>query len=170
MIHRLSIFTFFILLFGAISVNSHESYLSVTQMKYNTETNSIQVEMKVTAHDIEKALKIHSGKAVILDKPSLDISNNKLMEQYSQSNFRVKINDIKTYILYVGYEIELNDNAWIYFEIPCPEEIDKIELSNMVLTETFALQQNVTHLSTNTNKQSFVFTKNATINTFNWNE
>lgn len=170
MIRSISFFTFIILLFCANSVSAHESFMSVTQMKYNAKTNSIQCEMKVTAHDLEKALKILSGKAVILDKPSLKVSNNKLMDQYIQSNFRLKINDIKTYITYVGYEVELNDNAWIYFEIPCPIEINKIELSNMVLTETFALQQNVTHLSTITNKQSFVFTKNAPTNTFIWNE
>lgn len=170
MIQRISIFTFIILLFSAFSIDTHESYMSVTQMKYNAETNSIQCEMKLTAHDLEKALKLLSGKPVILDKPSLQISNNKLMEQYVQSNFQVKINEIKTYITFVGYEVELNDNAWIYFEIPCPKEIDNIELRNLVLTETFALQQNVTHLTTSTNKQSFVFTKSESINIFNWNE
>lgn len=151
-------------------MQAHESYMSVTQMKYNAETNSIQCEMKVTAHDLEKALKIISGKAVILDKPSLKVSNNKLMEHYLQNNFRVKINDIKTYITFIGYEVELNDDAWIYFEISCPKEINNIELSNMVLTETFALQQNVTHLTTSNNKQSFVFSKSETNNIFNWNE
>jgi hypothetical protein len=170
MIQRISIFTFIILLFSTISVDAHESFLSVTQMKYNAETNSIQCEMKVTAHDLEKTLKIQSGKAVILDKAALQVSNNKLIAHYLQTNFSVKIDGIKTYVTYVGYEVELNDNAWIYFEIPCPINMKEIEISNLVLTETFALQQNITHITTNTNKQSFVFTKNDTHNTFTWNE
>ncbi len=170
MIKSISSYMFIVLLFCVTTVNAHESYLSVTQMNYNAETNSIQCEMKLTAHDLEQALKVQSGQAVILDKASLRVSNNKLINQYLQKYFSVKINGIKTYVSYIGYEVELNDNAWIYFEIPCPEIKKEIEISNMILTETFAMQQNVTHLSINTNKQSFVFTKIDTKNIFNWNE
>lgn len=170
MIQKGLLFSILILVFTSFSFLDHESYMSVTKMNYNSSTNTIQCEMKITAHDLEKALKVNSGRAVVLDKPSLEQSNNNIVKQYLQNKFSVKINDIKTYVDFVGFEVELNDNAWIYFEIPCPENINSVEVSNLILTETFALQQNVTHITHETNTHSFVFTKNETHNTFNWNE
>ena len=148
----------------------HEAYLSVTKLTFNDNNNSFECEMKITAHDLEKSLKITSGKPVVLDKESSRNINNKLVSQYIQNKFHVKINDEKVFVDFVGYEIETNDDAWIYFEIKCPQTIQKMELSNLVLTETFSLQQNVTHIFYKEMKQSFVFTKLDTHQIFNLNE
>ena len=142
--------------------------MSVTKMDYNLESESFQCEMKLTAHDLEHALKILSGKAVILDKPAYQNSNNKMVAQYLQNKFSTRIDDEKVYVDFVGYEVELNDNIWIYFEIKCPTEWENIMVSNLVLTETFALQQNVTHITKDSITQSFVFNKNETNKTFTW--
>ena len=156
--------------FTPIKFGAHEAYLSVTKLTFNKASNSFECEMKITAHDLEKSLKIISGKPVILDKESMRNSNNKLLSQYLQNKFHVKINDEKIYLDFVGYEIETNDDGWIYFEIKYPKKIEKMELSNLLLTETFSLQQNVTHNFYKEQKQSFVFTKLDTHQIFNWNE
>lgn len=148
----------------------HEAYLSVTKLTFNEASSTFECEMKLTAHDLEKSLKITSGKPVVLDKESMRNSNNKLVSQYLQNKFHVKINEEKIYIDFVGYEIETNDDGWIFFEIKAPKEIKKIELSNLVLTETFGLQQNVTHIFYKEQKQSFVFTKLDSHQIFKWNE
>jgi hypothetical protein len=126
--------------------------------------------MKLTAHDVENAIRSNYGKPFILDKATLENSNNKLINQYLQSKFNIKIDQEKVFLNYIGYEVELTDFVWIYFEIECPEKFNNITLSNLMLTETFAMQQNVTHITKETNTQSFVFTKNETLKTFNWNE
>ena len=148
----------------------HEAYLSVTKLTFNENSKSFECEMKITAHDLEKSLKIISGKPVVLDKESMRNSNNKLVSQYIQNKFHVKINDEKIYLDFVGYEIETNDDGWIFFEIKYPKKINKMEVSNLVLTETFSLQQNVTHILYKEKKQSFVYTKIDTHQIFNWNE
>ncbi len=106
----------------------HEAYLSVTKITFNETNKSFECEMKITAHDLEKSLKIISGKPVVLDKESMRNSNNKLVSQYLQNKFHVKINDEKIYLDFVGYEIETNDDGWIFFEIKVPKELKTLEL------------------------------------------
>ncbi|WP_258541491.1 DUF6702 family protein [Parvicella tangerina] len=154
----------------AISVNSfaHEYFMSVTRGNYNPETQMMECEMKVTAHDLEKAIRVKYAKAFDLDDQAKRYQHDQLLSMYISSKIEVMVNDKYVNLEYIGYELEVNDDLWIYFQFKAPNRTFKYQ--NKVLTELFAMQQNVTHFKTAECEKSFVFTKNQSTEKFTCNE
>ena len=158
------------ILFFVISSNvmAHDFFMSVTRGNYNSETQMMECSMKVTAHDLENAIRIMYSKVFDLDDESQRKSHDQLIEKYISSRISIKTDNGFVNLEYVGYELEVNDDLWIYFQFKVPDQI--FEYENKVLTEQFAMQQNVTHFKTDNCERSYVFTKNHSPEKFNCNE
>jgi hypothetical protein len=154
-------------MFSATSF-AHEYYLSVTRGNYNAETQMMQCEMKVTAHDMENAIRVMYAQSFNLDDKNQVKKQNELLEKYLRAKINILINDKYIDFEYIGFELELTDDLWIYFQFRVPDLEFKYE--NKILTELFAMQQNVTHFKTADCERSFVFTKNHSPEKFTCNE
>lgn len=157
-----------VLVLISFSGYAHEYFMSVTRGNFNAETQMMECEMKVTAHDMENAIRVMYAQAFDLDDKSAVHQQNQLLSQYLNTKINVWIEDKYVTIEYIGFELELNEDLWIYFQFKTPTQSFKYE--NKILTELFAMQQNVTHFKTAACERSFVFTKNHLPEKFNCNE
>lgn len=128
----------------------------------------MECSMKVTAHDLENAIRVLYGKPFDLDKESQVNSQNELIKKYLQSKIEIMVDGKYIDLEYIGFELELNEDLWIYFQFKAPDQL--FEYQNKMLTELFAMQQNVTLFKTEECEKSFVFTKNQPAEKFDCNE
>lgn len=142
--------------------------MSVTRGNYNASNQMMECEMKVTAHDMENAIRVSYAKAFDLDNTSQVHQHNQLLKKYITSKINIRVDGKYVDLEYIGFELEVNDDLWIYFQFKAPQET--FEYENKILTELFAMQQNVTHFKTANCERSYVFTKNHSPEKFNCNE
>ncbi|MCB9198176.1 MAG: hypothetical protein H6600_06945 [Flavobacteriales bacterium] len=163
-----------ILFLGFLFINAktltdvHEYYISVTRGAYNSTTGMMQCEMKITAHDLEKSIRIVYSKPFDLDKSNLKKSNEELITKYLTDKIKIKVDGKQIEPELVGFEVEANEDCWIYFQFPFNGKL--LEYDNKSLTEQFAMQQNITHFEKGDCKKSFVFTKYTSLEKFDCNE
>lgn len=147
---------------------AHEYYMSVTRGNYNPETQMMECELKVTAHDMENAVRVMYAEAFNLDDESGRKKQDQLLSKYLNSRINIWVDGKYIDLEYIGFELELTEDLWIYFQFKTPEQTFKYE--NKILTELFAMQQNVTHFKTSECERSYVFTKDHSPEKFNCNE
>lgn len=128
----------------------------------------MECEMKLTAHDLEKAIRIAYAKPFDLDKKSWEDSNTQLLLRYLSDKIKIRQSGIEATLELVGFELELTDDLWIYFQFPISPTT--FEYDNKVLSERFAMQQNITHFEMDECQSSFVFTKYTTTEKFTCHE
>lgn len=157
---KIFLLAFFVLLFvGA----KHEYHASVTQMQYNAKERVFEVSIRMFTDDLEKTLtKENGGQRVMFDKKYEKI-NDQLLEKYIRKHFSVTTpqKQIKSFN-YVGHETEA-DAQWVYIELPYAEPFRGGILQQSVLMDTFDDQVNLVTVNYNTQKKTFLFRKNQTV-------
>jgi len=148
---------------------SHDAYLGVTTVRYNGESNTLEIEMKLTAHDLEEAIFNVKHQKIVLDKEGTYAANKKIVLAYLTTKFKIFLNDAHRKLTIVGYEVQLDDVIWIYLETNCPDKIISFKLTNTLLIDSFKDQHNVTHFEfSKDSKTTYVYTKNNKTKQIDW--
>lgn len=167
-IFKLTILLFFVILFFANF--THDAYLGVTTVRYNSDSNHLEFEIKLTAHDLEEAIYNVNHTTIVLDEEGKYEANKEFVFRYISSKFNVYLNDAHRKLTLVGYEVQLDDVIWIYLESDCPDKIISFTLTNTLLIDSFDEQHNITHFELNENlKTTYVYTKNNKTKQIDWN-
>jgi hypothetical protein len=136
----------------------HPFYISLTEIKYNSKENSLEISQKIFWDDLEVQLaELHEGKIDFL-KPKDKADLDRKLKQYILQNNEILVNGKKAALSYLGYEIE-EDAAWFYLEakqIPRPQ---KIEVKNTILHKHFNGQQNIINFYLDKNPKSLILIK-----------
>lgn len=140
----------------------HEFYISTTSIDYNRKSKSIEITQQFTAHDVEKAIlkstKIDLNIAEKNEHPKCD----SILFAYVQSGFELEGIELN----WVGREFNLDETLWIYLESDSIEKPKVLEVRNSLLTETFPLQSNITHVNFLGDQQTHSFNKISTTFTY----
>ena len=68
------------------------------------------------------------------------------------------INEKDVPFKFIGSETELDEDFWVYIEVPLTDDIKSLKIYNAILTEVFKGQQNIMHWDINGLKKSLIFT------------
>ena len=120
---------------------SHKFYVSLIQVDFNSETEALEITMKIFTDDLEYAIsgsKVSYGLSTANEPPDADT----VLYNYIVKNFSIKVNGRSYSPVYIGKEVEL-DVTWIYIEIMEIKTIDTIEITDLMLTELFEDQVNL---------------------------
>jgi hypothetical protein len=124
-------------------VDGHPNHDAVAEVDWNPESKSLEVAMRVTPHELERALSDNEGRAVDLDEEkSLPV-----LKAYIEANVRLLNAEGKPVKLsWVGAEIKVR-SAWVYFEFPIgkPTPIG-CKISNTIFFERHEDQKNTVAL------------------------
>jgi hypothetical protein len=135
----------YLLLFIApllLSFSVHKYYLSLTQIEFVKEKQSVQIIMNVFIDDIETALnKNHAINLQLNTKKELK-ENDTYFEKYLTKHFMIKIDGVEKKATYLGKAYE-GDNVFLYLEIENISRIKELEIFNSVLVTHFPKQQNL---------------------------
>jgi hypothetical protein len=145
-------------------VSEHKYFVSITTIDHKKDLKAFDISIKLTAHDIEKALKNRGDLKLGSDK---ELKNaNQILASYIKDNFSIWINDKQNELVFVGKEIENDETLYLYFSSNAPKTLDKVKIINNILTKTFPEQENITYFNSGPIKKDFIFKKHSSIKEF----
>ena len=137
---RVSLGLAILLLFGGWLM--HKFYVSLTEIRYNSETERMEISMRIFPDDLDQALLvrtgIHSRLATELEPAEAD----SLLKVYLLESFSVQVNGEDIELHYLGKEPE-SDAIWCYLESEAVSSPETISVSSSLLTEFFKDQVNI---------------------------
>lgn len=157
-----SLLILFIIPFFAFT-SLHKYYISVTQINYIEEKQSLQITSRIFVDDFEKALRTRYDENLTLSgKNSPEIADVNI-QKYLKEKITIKINNKKANIIFIGKEYD-GDIMRCYLEVQGVKNIESIEISNQVLFELFEDQQNIVKTKISPQQKSAILSvKNKTV-------
>ena len=120
----------------------HKFYVSLTEVRFNSESGRIEVSIRIFPDDLDHALfeseGIHTQLATELETPEAD----SLLELYLLEHFSLEVNGEPIELEFLGKEPEA-DAIWCYLESDQVAEPKAYTVYNSILTHTFEDQVNI---------------------------
>jgi hypothetical protein len=136
-------FSLLLIIFGCSGFLLHPFYLSVTELKYNSEEGRLQVSVKMFLNDFENALKKIQNQKIDLIHSADTAKLKSQLTEYLQQRLQIRCDNRPIALNLLGYERE-EENFWIYCEsgkLPKPK---KLAVSNGLLYDFLKEQMNIT--------------------------
>jgi len=120
----------------------HKFYVSLTELRYNTQTERFEVSIRIFPDDLDRAILertgIHTHLATELEHQGAD----SLLMVYLLKDFTLQVNGEVLGLNYLGKEPE-SDAIWCYLESSKVTAPLSITVRNAILTEYFPDQVNI---------------------------
>jgi hypothetical protein len=146
------------MLFLGWKVFFHPFYISLTEIRYNPENQSLEIAQKIFWDDLEVALaKIYGTKVNFLNPSNRDALEG-MVKSYILEKNEIMVNGQKLNLDYLGFEIE-EEAVWFYMEalkVPSP---NNVQIRNEVLIEHFEGQQNIVNFYLEKSPKSLILYK-----------
>ncbi len=120
----------------------HPFYISVTDIRYSSSNQNLEVSQRIYWDDLEVALANHANFKVDFLNPDDSDTLNELVEKYLLSMMDITVNGKNVQLRYLGYEIE-DEAAWFYFETNKVEIPKEVGIKSRLLLDNFDSQQNI---------------------------
>lgn len=120
----------------------HEFYVSLSEVRYNAETERFEVSMRIFPDDLDRALLARNGITTQLASELEHKSADSLLMVYLLEDFSIVVNGEKLKLEYLGKESE-SDAIWCYLESSRVTAPSTITISNEILMEYFLDQVNI---------------------------
>ncbi len=120
----------------------HDFYVSLSEVRYNTETERFEVSMRIFPDDLDRALLARSGITTQLATELEHKSADSLLRVYLLEDFSIEVNGSLLELNYLGKEPE-SDAIWCYLESSRVAAPETITIQSILLTELFPDQVNI---------------------------
>ncbi len=141
-------------------IESHKFYVSVTQVEYAQEEESLQIISRIFIDDLESALLTRYDVEADLGTPEESAQSIAYIERYFNSKFTVFINGEVRKYTFLGRKYD-RDQVICYLEISgIPEAgLESVGVQNEILMDVFEEQKNLVHLKILGQKKSYVLVR-----------
>ena len=150
-------FILIIFLIPIFAFSMHKYYISLTNIEYKKENNSLQITVKLFIDDLQETINntYNTNHELTLQNERSVVDS--LIVKYSTDHFKIELNETTTKYLYLGKEYD-SDAVYLYFEIENIQNFYTIGIQNNMLIEFFPEQKNIVKLNINKKKKSFILT------------
>lgn len=138
--------------------NSHEFYVSITDIRYNANNESLEITFKIFTDDFEKALETVNGERIFIGTDKEHKETDAFIEKYLKKSFSVSVDNRGYDLVYIGKEVEI-DMTYCYIEVLGVNNIEEIEVTSTLLTDVFDGQKNIVHIKKGKIKRSMLLSK-----------
>ena len=122
---------------------AHPFHSSIISLKFNDNSRSIEITMRVFANDLEKTLNQIYNSNIIIDNDNNIQNIDSLIFNYIDETIILSINENECDLSWIGKEFE-TDIVWLYLEIlDIDKKIKKISAENRFLFSSFEDQLNI---------------------------
>ena len=143
-----------------LAFSSHKYYLSLTQIEYNKDQDSLEVIINVFMDDIEFAInKEYSVDLRLTTKQELEDVDS-YFQKYLRKNLRFLVNKELVNYNFIGKEYE-GDLVYFYLEVNVSDRPITLEVFNTILVTYFEQQQNVIKFKNGSERLSKILSKNT---------
>ncbi|WP_237144157.1 DUF6702 family protein [Pontibacter pamirensis] len=126
-------------------VSAHDYHASITDVKYNPNTQSLEVAVKVFMDDLENALSRQAKTKVIYSSSSEEVK--KYITEYLHKTLSFELEKgkpLKSRLL--GSEEDV-DVVWMYVEVPVQKgTLAQLYVKNAILMDLFTDQMNIVNV------------------------
>lgn len=134
---------------------AHKYYVSVTDIEYVKEQESVQIVTRIFIDDFEKMLRERYDENITLDIGKDETQIDIYIQKYLSSKLKITINNAQHHFEFLGKEYD-DDILFCYLEITEVSEINNFEIINQVLFDVFDDQQNLVKTKINSSRKSFM--------------
>ena len=124
---------------------SHKFYVSIADLAWDAENKRIEGSMKLTAHDVEDMLANKFQRSIDLENEPDSSEVGRYLKTYLARNVVVKSDGQQATPNYIGKEITMRGELFVYFTFTNVLKPSAISITNKVLFELFPKQQNIVH-------------------------
>jgi len=157
-IQLLKNYLFLLLLIPFFSFSVHKYYLSLCEIEYVKEKESIQIIIGFFIDDIELTLnKDHNTSLKIATAQEFEFIDN-YFETYLNKHLKVTVNNNLATYNYIGKEQD-SDIVRFYLEITDIKVLNTLEIKNTCLIRDFEDQQNIIKINANQKHKTFYLNK-----------
>ncbi len=161
------ILIFSLFLFWSVSANSHPFYVSICQIDFNKEHQTLEISVKTFVNDLLLALKEGGSPELFLGEERENEKADDYIYDYLKRNLKIKVNGKTVSYSFIGKELE-TDVVWSYLEIEGVTELNKIEVECSVLTEVFESQSNIIQVNDGTGIRNLLLSKRKTVDSISF--
>jgi len=147
-----------ILIIPLLAFSLHKYYISLCEIEYVSEQQSVQITLGMFIDDIEFTLnKDHNTE---LNIATNEETNNidTYFKNYLNQHFKININEQDKSYNYIGKEYD-DDIVRFYLEITNIKQLNSIQVSNTSLLRYFEDQQNIIKIYANNINKTFYLNK-----------
>jgi len=126
------------------SFYAHKYYLSVTDLVYNEEKQSVQMITRLFYDDLENVLQERYDEDIIVDASSDQELLDKYLAKYFTAKLKLTINGTPQKLQYIGKEYE-DDYVVCYTEVQGVLSIEDFTVESTLLLDLFIDQKNMVH-------------------------
>ena len=124
--------------------SDHDLHASVAEVKWNAESTSFEVSIKIFIDDLEKALSRDQIAGLQIGTPKESAEANDIIIAYLEKHFHISLDGIRLPSQFVGKETTEDFQAiWCYVEYPGLKDPKKCMVSNDILFDLFDDQRNI---------------------------
>ena len=124
------------------NIYAHKFYVSLTEIRYNFESERFEISMRIFPDDLDRVLKSESGLATNLATDLEPPAADSLVKIYLLEHFKLTVNGEPIHLTYLGKEPEA-DAIWCYIESEPMSHPATILVFNDILTAQFQDQVNL---------------------------
>ncbi|BDU24864.1 MULTISPECIES: DUF6702 family protein [unclassified Flavobacterium] len=139
----------------------HKFYVGVFQVNYAAEKKMLQITSRIFIDDLNNAMEKKYHKKTFVGTSKETQADIDLLKKYLSENFLIKVNGQPKAITFLSKEVEADDVLVCYSRIKDVEKFKTLEISNTLLVDWNAEQQNITHISAFDTKRSVLFTESS---------
>ncbi|GAA6770802.1 DUF6702 family protein [Flavobacterium sp. CGRL2] len=121
----------------------------------------LQITSRIFIDDLNNAMEKKYHKKTFVGTSKETQADIDLLKKYLSENFLIKVNGQPKAITFLSKEVEADDVLVCYSRIKDVEKFKTLEISNTLLVDWNAEQQNITHISAFDTKRSVLFTESS---------
>lgn len=146
----------FIIAFALFSFTSvHKYYVSITQIEYVKEKQSLQIISRIFVDDFEKLIRNRYDSNITLNNNEDEVIIDQYVKKYLHEKIDISINGQAKAISFIGKKYD-DDIMYCYLEIENIASIKSFEIKNKVLFDLFDDQKNIVRTNINDKNKTFV--------------
>ncbi|AVR44060.1 hypothetical protein C7S20_01605 [Christiangramia fulva] len=151
----------------SFKANLHKTYLSVTEIEYSNDEQSLQIISRVFIDDFEQVLNQRYQKDISFSYKE-DLSKHKdLMQQYLNEKLNISVDGKPVKIQLLGSKFDA-DQIEMFIEADEVNDFNTITVKDLMLTDLFDSQKNIVNIKKNSEVKSMLLMKSDGQKTINF--
>lgn len=146
------------LFLGVFSSQAHPFYVSICQVNFNQQNQSLEISVKIFADDLLLALSEQGHDKIYIGEERENEHTDEYIFNYLTDKIRFSVNEKEVQAHFVGKEME-KDVVWTYLEINDIAVLNDIEVNCNLLTDVFSDQSNIIQVNKNGKIKNLLLSK-----------
>ena len=135
----------------------HKYYVSITQIEFVKEQQSVQIISRIFIDDFESVLRKRYDKNITLDRGDDETQIDNYIKKYLLTKIEISINNQEVIPTFIGKKYD-DGIMHCYLEIENIKSISTFQIKNKVLFDMFEDQKNVIRTNINNKNKTVVLT------------